>query len=165
MFRSRSRGFYLYMFLRSWTERERGRERELDNLAIRYIYSFIEYCFSVRYCAARKGIQQYFSLSLFRYDSNLLDWILDGCIRTREPYTIPLPLSLSLFLSLSLEVEGLTNEERIESLVCKFSRRVNGEICMAANPGKRSSPYVRRSSCFFHSCTVLRSIIQRVPPT
>ena len=112
MFRSRSRGFYLYMFLRSWTERERGRERELDNLAIRYIYSFIEYCFSVRYCAARKGIQQYFSLSLFRYDSNLLDWILDGCIRTREPYTILPSLSFSLSLSKS-KVWRMKSESRV----------------------------------------------------
>lgn len=151
MFRSRSRGFYLYMFLRSCTEREIERERELDNLAIRYIYSFIEYCFErevLRYKKRHPAI----SLSLFRYDCNLLDWILDGCIRTREPYSIPPSLSLSF--------EGLTNEDRIESLVCKFSRRVklvkfawrptHGETILTICP-----PFV----LFFHSCTVLRSII------
>lgn len=138
MFRSRSRGFYLYMFLRSCTERER--EKELDNLAIKYIYSFIEYCFErevLRYKKRHPAI----SLSLFRYDCNLLDWILDGCIRTREPYSIPLSLSLS-------KVWRMKTESRVWFV--SFRAEWNWWNLHGDQPmGKRSSPYVRRSSCFF----------------
>lgn len=149
MFRSRSRGFYLYMFLRR--EREREKERELDNLAIRYIHSFIEYCFSSEVYKKRQA--QFLSFSLpfplsSRYDSNLLGWMLDGCIRTRKLYNIPL---------LKSKVWRMKTESKVHSL---YKSRRERRVKFAWRPTWRYDPrpYVRRSSCFSFFRTVLRSI-------
>lgn len=61
-------------------------------------------------------------------------------------YSIPLSLSLS-----KSKVWRMKTESRLW-----FASLESSEICMATNPGKRSSPYVRRSSCFsfLHAFTV-----------
>lgn len=139
------------MFLRSCTERDIERERELDNLAIRYIYSFIEYCFErevLRYKKRHPAIS--LSLCFATIVTCWIEYLMDASEQGNR--IVSLPLSLSF--------EGLTNEDRIESLVCKFSSRVklvkfawratHGETILTICP-----PFV----LFFHSCTVLRSII------
>lgn len=142
MFRSRSRGFYLYVFLRSCIKE---REREITSLSDTYTVSSntaLAWGIALQEKASCSAI----SLSLFRYDSNLLDWILDGCIRTGESYIVSLSLSLS-----KSKVWRMKTESRLW-----FASLEASEICMATNPGKRSSPYVRRSSCFsfLHAFTV-----------
>lgn len=138
------------MFLRSCTEREIERERELDNLAIRYIYSFIEYCFErevLRYKKRHPAIS--LSLCFATIVTCWIEYLMDASEQGNR--IVSLPLSLSF--------EGLTNEDRIESLVCKFSRRVK-LVKFAWRPTHGETiticpPFV----LFFHFCTVLRSII------
>lgn len=151
MFRSRSRGFYLYMFLRSCTERDIERERESSITSLSDTYTVSSNtALSVRYCATRKGIQQFLSLCFATIVTCWIEYLMDASEQGNRIVSFPLSLSF----------EGLTNEDRIESLVCKFSRRVklvkfawrptHGETILTICP-----PFV----LFFHSCTVLRSII------